>query len=250
MFKRVAFLILSISILSIVGLAVHDYYFYHSFLSEFRIHDSFDDFDNYPYIRWGDITSGKLSRYLNNQNKKGWLSTFSENVKAFSNFTFLSDMLYNDRGINYPSPQTNGEYTSSGDKTVLPYKFVAFFRTGLARKNYLVLIQRIKNIDGTEIFIPLITNREMLLTDSSPNRYYSYLSDPSLNNFPSPVMDIKDEILCKKTYPNFKEYCVWYSKNKNIQNKSRDITEVIKKYSTFSNESQTIPYLIKLVVLN
>lgn len=250
MFKRILLILPIIIAILIASYVAHDYYYYGSFFSDYKIHKEFEKLDNYPYMRWGDITSGKLLKFLQRQDELGNVDDINSNVDPFDEFTFLNEYLYNERGINYPSPKTNGEYTLDDSREHLPYKFVAAFKTGVGRKKYLILIQRVKNNDGNDVFIPLVTNKESLLINNEPSDYYGYLLNPKLNNFPSPVLTVKDSNACIKVYPNFDAYCKWYSRNAKAQNVSKLILNTINEKSIFTSDIQNTPYLIKLVVLN
>lgn len=245
MVKKIGIGIVILVLLSGMGYIFHDLYFYGSFFSQYRIQSDPLDFNNYPYLRLNDITSGKLSTYLHKQINNNQITLVSESTKPFAQHTALDNSLFEDRGINYGSPLRD---VGSYNDTEKPYHFVAYFKTGINRKVYSVYVLQVKNIDNTNVFIPLIIDDNLLFVDSGPTEYFSYLTKPDLNNFPSPVLVFKDQDSCSKTYPNYVNYCSWFLKNKKIQNKSKLIFEDLVKNSVYNKEVEKIPFLVKLVL--
>ncbi|NOH01447.1 MAG: hypothetical protein HND47_05455 [Chloroflexi bacterium] len=232
-------------VLFLAGYAGYELYFYKSVFSDLRISRDIENFEKYPYIRWGDIRNGKLAKFLKNNDKTSLSSTI-----AFNGYYRLNDMLYQDLGIDYLLPERNDIYLDPNQGIEKrPYKIVAFFRTGVNKQNYLLYVVKILNIDGSTVYIPMITDKNLLRDGNDLSKYYQLLTDSSKNNFFSPVLKIADASKCSKVFPHFKTYCNWLGKNKKAQEKLNNIMETAVNKGVIASDVEKIPVMLKLTVL-
>lgn len=247
---KLAILIIIIITIS-VGATIRQYNLYGFRSSQFRINQDIQNVNNYPFLKWTDITNGNLSEFLRQEKKKGNIDILLTDTKLIEEYYFTNDELFEQKGLNYPIPKLGKEV--SVDRTIpqsYPFHIVAIFETSLYGDKYTLLIQELKNMDGSEVFIPLITNKETLFsTNDEGHRYVDFIFDPSLNNFASPVLAYQSDTSCNNRYPNFEKYCNWYKTQKKLKINSSNLVKSIQESSTFTEEIEEIPSMIKLVLI-
>lgn len=166
---------------------------------------------NYPFIAWDDVVSGKLQQFLDKQNKAGKLLKLPDTVQPVGKFRGSGNGYFQARHILYPilddADVQSGIYT---DPAKRPYRFVAFFRTELNKEQYYLLIQEWRNSDGTASFLPLLEPVRIAMNGTAMTDYYRSVIDPSAMYFLSPILVHDTRDWCLTVMGEVGAYCNWY----------------------------------------
>ena len=170
--------------------------------------------NNYPEIKWSDITTGILARSLQKLDKQNKLPNLPDKIVPVTKFQKSSQSFFILGGISYIE-LTEDDLKSQiyAEKPKRPYQFVAFFKTSLDSSNYLLLIQKWVNQDKTISFIPVLVPQTLAInSDNTITDYYADILDGSLY-FYSPILKYKSQSECTITLQNDNAYCKWYFQN-------------------------------------
>jgi len=172
----------------------------------------------YPYMAWEDITSGKLLDFLKNEDSKGKLLQLPASAEPIS-LTSTDQEFFNTKGISYVQLPTNDVLSNKyKNLDLLPFRFIAFFKTELGGTAYFVLVEKWLNADGSTAFLPLIIPESLALKDNTISSYYDALISNNSRYFLSPILQIKNQTECKSILLKRESYCDWYFQDPKIGN--------------------------------
>lgn len=202
-------------------------------INSFQIYSEAGSPSLYPDIAWEDITSGKLLKFLENEDKKGKLLPISSLAEPISAPGRTNPELFNTTGLEFVDLSTNDFVANkykNADKR--PFRFVAFFKTNLGGTAYFVLVQKWLNPDGSTVFLPLIISEALAVNEDSTSAYYNDLIADDTVYFLSPILQIISLDRCKMALPDRKSYCDWYFENPKT---SSDFSEIMNEWTKSGN---------------
>ena len=198
----------------------------------------------YPYVAWDDITSGKLLDFLKNEDSKGKLLQIPASAESISLIS-TDQEFFNTKGFAYVQLSTDDVLSNKyKNPDLLPFRFVAFFKTNLGQTSYFVMIERWLNLDGSTAFLPLIIPESLVLKDNTISSYYSTLISNNSRYFLSPILQIKSKDECKSIFPKRESYCDWYFQDPKIGNALLDIMNEWTQTGNLPSSAGMMPLVV------
>lgn len=218
--RNILIFFLSVCLVGAGAYLVYEWVWHGVFLGGYQIQADGGKPQNYPFIGWSDVTSGKLQRFLEKENGQGKLPKLPNTVQPVSKFQESGKGYFQVRGIWYvglaDTDIQNGTYI---DVVKRPYRFVAFYKTELNKTPYYLLIQEWKNNDGTISFLPLLEPVKIAMNGTEITDYYREVINPSTPYFLSPIMGHADHNSCFTLMGKTGTYCDWYFGDKSRTDK-------------------------------
>jgi hypothetical protein len=218
--KAVSLIILSMCLVGVGAYLGYERGWHGSFLGNYQIQMDGSKPQNYPLVGWSDVTSGKLQKFLEKEEKFGKLATIPNTVLPVSKFQGSGNGYFQVASIAYielsDDDVSSGKYVDAAKR---PYRFVAFYKTVLNKEPYYLLIQEWRNSDGTVAFIPLLEPVKIATNEKGLTEYYQEVINPETRYYLSPIMGHAERDSCFTLMGKKGTYCDWYFGDKNREDK-------------------------------
>jgi len=151
-----------------------------------------EKFQELPYVSAEDAVSDKFDKFIMDSFQKGLIGDFPEHAEPFAPASPETEMMFYNPAIHTASiwllPEElkdTGRYT---DLSIRPYFIAkAFFKTGIAGKDYVLLVQIWKNLDASTAFIKYVYPPEVFKLTPPDDPTFDYLAFLGVNA-PNPVV--------------------------------------------------------------